>query len=788
MGQSTETILGSAPAITGLRDQIQRLASFDRPGSPHVPTVLIQGETGTGKGLVARLIHQSGARAKGPLVDVNCAAIPETMLEAELFGFEAGAFTDARRAKPGLFEAATGGSLFLDEVDALPLVLQGKLLTAIEGKTVRRLGAVAPYRIDAKLIAATQKVLREQVGTKAFRADLFHRLAVVVLELPPLRARGDDVLALAEHFLASHGVAHGVPPRRLDDGARAWLRAYTWPGNVRELSHLMERVTLLTTEPLVGRDVLDRLRVPFGPAAPEPAAEPPADDDEAARLRDALVRAGGNVVRAAQLLGIGRNALRHRMKRHGIERPTLDDLAATPAARRPARARPAEPAAAPVEPSWEQKPVAVLAIDLVLPATAHEPWTAARRWQRTIEERVAGFGGVFVTRTPARLTAAFGVPRALEQLAERAAQSALAIQRLVAEEPAESRPEVRQAIHVGSVRVDVHADDPAESIVPTGDAVALAERLLGHAGKGEILVSPLAARRIEGSCELRPRALRVGETERLDAAVVVGRRAQPGVAAAGTETRFVGRGRELELLRSAFDGAAAGAGQVALVVGEAGLGKSRLLAELRLQLGDTPHRWLEGRCASYATMTAFHPVVDCVRRLVDIDDRDDAAGVAAKLAAAVAARGPELAWTLPFLQQALGVPVGDDTVAALDSASRRSETFRALKALLLGAATAGPLVLVVEDLHWIDPASQEFLAFLADAVPATPTLLVCSYRPGHQQPFGDRTYLVRLSLRPLSAPEMAAVTGSLLGTADVPEALRGSSPPRRRATRSSSRR
>src|SRR6185503_5542435 len=261
-GHTMPALVGDNSAIASLREQIGRLAAFDRPGSPHVPTVLLQGETGTGKGLVARLVHESGARAKGPVVDVNCAAIPETMLEAELFGFEAGAFTDARRAKPGLFEAAAGGSLFLDEVDALPLVLQGKLLTAIEGKTVRRLGAVAPYRIDAKLIAATQKDLRDMVGTKAFRADLFHRLAVVVLDLPPLRARGDDVLALGEHFLASHGAAHGVPARRLDDGARTWLCAYDWPGNVRELSHLMERVTLLTTEPLVGRDVLERLRVP----------------------------------------------------------------------------------------------------------------------------------------------------------------------------------------------------------------------------------------------------------------------------------------------------------------------------------------------------------------------------------------------------------------------------------------------------------------------------------------------------------------------------------------------
>jgi len=206
----TSEIIGDAPTIVTLRAQVERLAAFDRPGSPHVPTVLLQGETGTGKGLVARLVHESGARARGPFVDVNCAAIPETMLEAELFGFEAGAFTDARKAKPGLFEAAAGGSLFLDEVDALPLALQAKLLKAIEEKSVRRLGAVAPYRIDAKLIAATQKDLREMVATRAFRADLFHRLAVVILELPPLRDRRDDILALADHFLARHAAAHGL--------------------------------------------------------------------------------------------------------------------------------------------------------------------------------------------------------------------------------------------------------------------------------------------------------------------------------------------------------------------------------------------------------------------------------------------------------------------------------------------------------------------------------------------------------------------------------------------------
>src|SRR5215468_11272532 len=190
----TDSIIGAADAVAELRRQVRHLAAFDAPGNPNVPTVLVQGETGTGKGLVANVIHASGGRAAGPFVDVNCAAIPETMLEAELFGFEAGAFTDARRAKPGLFEAAARGSLFLDEVDALPTTLQSKLLKAIEEKRVRRLGAVAQQQVDVKLIAATQRDLRELVGVGRFRADLYHRLAVVILEVPPLRYRGQDAV------------------------------------------------------------------------------------------------------------------------------------------------------------------------------------------------------------------------------------------------------------------------------------------------------------------------------------------------------------------------------------------------------------------------------------------------------------------------------------------------------------------------------------------------------------------------------------------------------------------
>ena len=274
----TDRLVGQTPAIQALRAQIRHLAAFDAVGNPYAPTVLLQGETGTGKGLVARIIHDSGPRAQGPFLDVNCAAIPETLLEAELFGFEAGAFTDAKRAKPGLFEAASGGTLFLDEIEALPPALQSKLLTAIEAKRIRRLGAVAERPVDAKLIAATQTDLSASVSAGRFRADLYHRLAVVVLTLPPVRERGDDILGLARHFLRRYGEVHGLPPKGLSRAAEAWLLRYDWPGNVRELSHLMERVTLLSHETMVAPESLERLCLPrLG--APLPAESTPIDGE-----------------------------------------------------------------------------------------------------------------------------------------------------------------------------------------------------------------------------------------------------------------------------------------------------------------------------------------------------------------------------------------------------------------------------------------------------------------------------------------------------------------------------
>jgi transcriptional regulator with GAF, ATPase, and Fis domain len=248
-------LLGESPAIAALRQQAARLLRSASGSARRRPPILILGETGTGKGLLAAAIHRTGARAGSPFVDVNCAAIPETLLEAELFGFERGAFTDARQAKVGLFQAATGGSIFLDEVGLLPPALQSKLLKIIEDRTVRRLGSTRSEPLDVSIIAATSEDLTAAVREGRFRADLYHRLAVVTLDLPPLRARGRDVLLLAEHLLARICEDYGLHAAALTPDAEAALLGYSWPGNVRELDNVLERAVLLADAQLSARQL-----------------------------------------------------------------------------------------------------------------------------------------------------------------------------------------------------------------------------------------------------------------------------------------------------------------------------------------------------------------------------------------------------------------------------------------------------------------------------------------------------------------------------------------------------
>jgi two-component system response regulator AtoC len=313
-------LLGESPGIQAIRDQVGRLLARQQDAR-RLPPVLIEGETGTGKGLLARMLHRDGPRPDGPFVDVNCAAIPETLLEAEMFGFERGAFTDARRAKPGLFQAAHGGTIFLDEVGLLPETLQAKLLKVLGERQVRRLGSTRDEPVDAWILTATNEDLRGAVRARRFREDLYHRLAVLTLTIPPLRERGEDILRLAEHFLARACADYGVPSKTLLPRARAALAAYPWPGNVRELGNLMERVALLTPESAVTEALLGLPASAAGAGPMREAREGAAaslDDAVRDRVGEVLRQTGWNISRAAALLGISRNTLRARIQKSGL--------------------------------------------------------------------------------------------------------------------------------------------------------------------------------------------------------------------------------------------------------------------------------------------------------------------------------------------------------------------------------------------------------------------------------------------------------------------------------------
>jgi DNA-binding NtrC family response regulator/tetratricopeptide (TPR) repeat protein len=807
-GHPTDAIVGHCPAIQGLRAQIRHLAAFDGVGNPYVPTLLLQGETGTGKGLVARAIHDSGPRAQGPFIEVNCAAIPEALLEAELFGFEAGAFTDAKRPKPGLFEAADGGALFLDEIDTLPLSLQSKLLNAIEAKRIRRLGAVAERPVDVKLITATHADLGQDVTAGHFRADLYHRLAVVLLELPPLRARGDDILTLAQHFLRRYADAHGVPSKRLSGAAEAWLLRYDWPGNVRELSHLMERLTLLIAQAILTPETLEQLSLTRPALSPQPESAPAGGVleplDEPARIRQALIQAEGNVMRAARLLGLSRSALRHRLRRYRIVHPDHENVAPLPGTSaesgtslptalpfRPtgstkppsqdggdAKDRPADRRKPLPEAGWAQKPVAVLAISVTFPETGdpepprHEPWTVAARWERRIVEKVVGFGGALLQHPPLLVLTAFGIPQTLEQLPQRAVHAALAIRQLVAAAAGSTEqaagPEVRLAVHEGTVLVDTQASDPTARVLPVGDALTLPVRLLGLTAAGEILLSSQVGRAVEGWYELRTRELLLtGESaERLAAFTLVGFRPQRSSLARMDRralSRFVGRERELGALREVLSQAEGGRGQVVGIIGEPGVGKSRLLYEFRQRLAAERMLYLEGDCSSYGATVLYLPLLDILKTYFQLEDRDDAQRIREKVAGRLFALDESLAPTLPALLTLLDVPVEDPHWQVLDPPQRRQRLMEALKRLLVCESQARPLVMIVENLHWIDTETQAFLDSLVESLPAVRMLLLVTYRPEYQHGWGNKTFYTQLRLDPLPRQGAEAFLQALLG-------------------------
>jgi transcriptional regulator with AAA-type ATPase domain len=751
-------LVGQSPAIESVRSDLRRILALARDRS-RLPAILIQGETGTGKGLVAGLLHRLGPRAGGPFVDLNCAAIPETLLEGELFGYERGAFTDARRAKAGLFQTSSGGVLFLDEVGLLPASVQAKLLTAIEEKAVRRLGGTTKEGFDSWIVSATNMDLRAAVRERRFREDLYHRLAVLTLHLPPLRERAGDAVLLADRFLERACHEYGLPVKSLAPDARALVTRSPWPGNVRELGNVMERLALLVDRSEVSAADLEvALR---GDRATLPSSAPAATG-EREQILAALEATGWNIMRTAARLGVSRNTVRARMDRWGL-RSGREAGSGTPT---PVEDAPLAPEAIPALPPvpvstigtvrWERRHVTMLRVSLVGTVDLS---VDAGRFLSLAADKVLGFGGRTEALGRVSLDASFGVVL-IENAPRRAVSAALAIQKALLEA---SPPGVvaTTTIHTGQATIGYAADaimiDEVDRTVFTG----VLDRLRERAQPGSVHVSAPTARFVERHFELRadePAAVGAPPS------FTVLRRDPSGNGASSMLTRFVGREAELELLRSRWDLARHGRGQVVGVVGEPGAGKSRLLLEFIRTID--PGLALVLRVAMSASDDASRgrPAASLLGLLFGVEPGDVAAEVRDTLAARLRALNLDGSLLSP-LGALLEIEVDDPDWARIEPQQRARRMLDALRRVIVRESLVHPLVIVLEDLHWIDPDTQVAIDSLIDVVPSAPILVVVAYRPEYRHGWTGKTFYTQLRVDPLPAESAEKLLAHLLGDA-----------------------
>jgi DNA-binding NtrC family response regulator len=316
-----EQILGDSPAMKKAIELARRVAASD------VTAILLQGETGTGKDLFARAIHQASERANAPYLAINCAALPATLIESELFGYEKGAFTDAKKRKEGLFEQAQGGTIFLDEIGEMELSLQAKLLRVLEENTFRRVGGLKDLPLDVRIVAASNQNLKKAGEEGTFRLDLYFRLSVIQVDIPPLRDRGTDVLLLAQHYIDNVNLKRsGRQLKGLAGDVASIFKNYRWTGNVRELRNVIERASILEDNDVVTAahlpaDMLgsssNHARSNGGSSVVLPAEGIPLETVEIELARQALARTGGNLTQAAKLLDISRDQLRYKLRKAG---------------------------------------------------------------------------------------------------------------------------------------------------------------------------------------------------------------------------------------------------------------------------------------------------------------------------------------------------------------------------------------------------------------------------------------------------------------------------------------
>jgi transcriptional regulator with AAA-type ATPase domain/tetratricopeptide (TPR) repeat protein len=743
-------LLGKSGGMEALRATIARLLKSPVDGKRYLP-VLIEGETGTGKSVLAKALHRASVRRDGPFISVNSPVITDALAESQLFGHERGAFTGAHEARPGFFQLADKGTLFLDEIGLMSMTLQQKLLTAIEDKTVRRMGAGRSESVDVWVIAATNESLETARREKRLREDLYQRLNGLTLRLPPLRERGEDIILLAQHFLERSCREHRFALKSLSEDARAALLASEWEGNVRQLAYIIERAALFSDADVIDVEALalPAARPPLPTVEASPSRQTP-DKRDPAQIIAVYREEKGNLSRAATRLKIPRNTLRYRLKQLNV---LVDDPRPAPDERPTA-----------LETSRQLRLLALLRVEVR--ASPSDRPSPVSEWLDIVDETVGSLGGREIERSATGLTAAFGL-EPVEDAPSRAAHTATALLR--AAERARADGEV---VHL-AVAVDVR-----RSLVEIGrDGVVLDEatrreawerlEALGEVAEADTAVaSEAAAAFLERRFELAPLDRPGGALRRIHR--IVGH-VRPGLGFGRRVATFVGRDNDLALLRAQLATAVKGQGRAIGIVGEAGIGKSRLVGEFRNSLSSDEVIWLEGACFSYARTIPYVPVLAILRASCGIGEADSTAVVTDRLRRRLESLDLNVDESLPFLLQLFGLREGTERLAQLTSEAIRRGTLEVFRQMILAASARRPVVIAVEDVHWADRASEEILNSLATGLPRV--LLLSTYRAGFRPPpWMGRSFATQIALASLSPEDSRTMLYSVLED-DIPESL-----------------
>ncbi|HEX6210935.1 MAG TPA: AAA family ATPase, partial [Methylomirabilota bacterium] len=618
------------------------------------------------------------------------------------------------------------------------------------------------------VITATNEDLKAAIRERRFREDLYHRLAILTVTLPPLRDRGGDIVALAEYFLARVCGEYSIPPKTLGPEAQAALRAYRWPGNVRELSNVIERAVLQSVSDEIPAEALGLSEPAAGPEPAAGRAEPISlDDAMKGHLVDVLTQTGWNISRTAALLGISRNTLRARMDKYGLR-----EREQTPkTAPRPRPAEPPPPPAAPVVPGpslapppalsarrWERRRVALLRAALVPSSTPDAMLETARSLEAMVE-KVEIFGGKLEGIGPIGLVAAFGL-EAVGDAADRAAHAALAMVKAIerARHDEQGEVAVKVGLHAAPMLVGVAAGAAVLDMDERRDLWPLLDQLVERAPLGGVLVTAASAPLLTRRFELAPGSAPIeqGLTH-----VLIGRE-RTGLGLGGRLVGFIGRRQELDLLQSRLAAAVSGRGQVVGIVGDAGIGKSRLVFEFRQSESARPMTFLLGHCHAWGAAAPYLPVLEILRSACGLAESDTAEDVVLKVDATVHALGMRED-ERDLLLQFLGTSPQSAPGIERDPEVFKARAFEAIRQLTIRRSRQSPVVILLEDMHWIDRASEEYFASLVDALVGVPAMLICTHRPGYRPPWIDKSFATQMALQPLGPAEGLSLARAVPG-------------------------